>query len=177
MVVMISSQPLILKQNPIWVENTVVILLLICFYLVPLILLILGSKFLFKSVYLVNKKVKIKENVKIITTILFGIIFITIFPSAFFTFIYGSVMSFTNLPNSFLNILDINILYYSIAVSFSLPSDEVINMVQSEMSKQEWLKIIPSIQVVLQKLIDIFLLGYIAAILTEVIKKLSKNKT
>src|SRR5699024_5947364 len=161
-----------------WIEVTTIILAMICFYLVPVIVFSIGLKGLVGVVYLVNenvnyldgyKKIERKEMKRIIGLLITGILLIAIAPSLLFWLIYGTTISITKLPDTLDYIFKLKYAYYSIAIRYSLPSDEIIKVVQSEINEHKWMPMIPAIQAVLQKLVDIFLLGYIASMLTKVI--------
>lgn len=168
-----------------WIEVTIMILAMICFYLLPVIVFSIGLKGLVGVVYLVNenvnyldryKKMESKDMKRIIGLLITCILLIPIAPSFLFWLIYGTTISITKLPDTLGYIFQLKYVYYSIAISYSLPSDEIIKVVQSEKNEHKWKPIIPAIQAVLQKLVDIFLLGYIASMLTKVIHNLQNFK-
>lgn len=172
-----------------WIEIIGILSIMFSIYLFLFGIFVSLLKFLIHSILIVNKLISFSEedNKKIVTQIVLGVITITILPLLLFAIMYGMAISITNFFDSFTegfsnndlsfieDLFNFKHLYYSIAISYSLPSDGMIYAIQLEMNKNQLLKIIPSIQVIIQKLLDIFLLGYIATILTKFIQKLQNN--
>lgn len=172
-IILIISPYFISNSDPEKFEDISILLIHINMYLIPLSLLVTGSKFLFericKGIKDINRLTKdTKEFKYIITSIFLTIFLIMTLPAAFFGVIYGLLISFATYPSNFEEIFSLDSLYYSMAISYSLPID-------TSMSKIAEVKILPIVQVIIQKFIDIFLLGYIATVLTQVIYKFKKN--
>lgn len=178
MLIFIEFKPITLPEK---FEKAAIILILISIYLLPLGMLIYNIKLLFRSVYMVNKYINVSTKGKIrpffSLLILMRILLILITPIISFAIIYGVSRSIIDFPIEYgiEKIFGLENIYYSIAISYSLPSDNIIELIQAEMDKKTWLKIIPSIQVIFQKIIDVFLLGYIATILITFIQNSQKN--
>src|SRR5690625_4172803 len=155
------------------------ILILLLYFLITY--LIKNTLFIVNTVILLKNK-KTKNYKSQISLIILAVISIIILPILTFAFYYSSLISFAEIPESsesYDDITFIDYIYYSTTVShsLSLPDDNVSNTIQEKINKNNLMKIIPSFQVISQKLIDIFFLGFIATIITNVFwKSLNNNK-
>src|SRR5690625_1291181 len=171
-----------------FVDNVIIILSIISFSLILILVLYFLITYLIKNtLFIVNtvillKNKKTKNYKSQISLIILAVISIIILPILTFAFYYSSLISFAEIPESSESCDDITFIdyiYYSTTVShsLSLPDDNVSNTIQEKINKNNLMKIIPSFQVISQKLIDIFFLGFIATIITNVFwKSLNNNK-
>src|SRR5690625_5105784 len=159
--------------------SVALILILVLYFLI--MYLIKNTLFIVNTVILLKNK-KTKNYKSQISLIILAVISIIILPILTFAFYYSSLISFAEIPESsesYDDITFIDYIYYSTTVSrsLSLPDDNVSNTIQEKINKNNLMKIIPSFQVISQKLIDIFFLGFISTIITNIFwKSLNNNK-
>src|SRR5699024_1713194 len=174
------------------VEVSIIFFIIICLYLQSVILFTVCVKLILKSIDLIfenffkknnyrNRKSshisyfisnikpkRLKKEKKLYIESIISIIGIATLPTISFFIIYGTTNSITHLPDEFPGVLKWEYLYYSISVSYPLPNDEVISFIQNE---SNWVKVVSSMQAIVQKLIEIFLLGSIATLIINYAQK------
>jgi|SRR5690625_1401412 len=91
------------------------------------------------------------------------IIFISIVP-VLFSVIYTSVLTVKDLEYVNENNIDLfDYLYYTFSISYSLPENEVQNLID----RNEWIRFLFIVQVILTRFVELVLLGSIASIITK----------
>src|SRR5690625_1527814 len=91
------------------------------------------------------------------------ILFISIVP-VLFSVIYTSVLTVKDLEYVNENNIDLfDYLYYTFSISYSLPENEVQNLID----RNEWIRFLFIVQVILTRFVELVLLGSIASIITK----------
>src|SRR5690625_4172071 len=120
-----------------------------------------------KSVETIPSDIKnLKQEKKLLTGFIMfmKVLFIMISPSIIFSFIYGLGTFISNFPELLRDLISLKLFIYSMSVSFPIPIEEIIDQETS------WWKYISFLQVVLQRIIEIGVLGYIINIFYETFK-------
>lgn len=180
---------------PLWIEITVISLAMLSLLLIPIALITLLFKLAFHCIKYINaltdhlheifkcsnkdEEVNFKKIRILALKMLSNIIFIMLFPVFIFTLIYGIAISFTELYKSNFSISLFNKEYFYLALDISYPSSSNTNDVQDNIFNRgnySWANLIMTVQVIFQKLIEIFVLGYVVSAIVKVIETIPNKK-
>ena len=167
-ILQISLYILSKKELTHWTEIIVMIFFVICYIVFPIIILSSIVKVFIKSFTSAKGDIlKLKEkNTKVILKLVFYLSWILISPSLFFAFLYGLFFLVTEFPTGLIYMLDIDNLYYSVSINYPVIDSPKIDMVQDRITGV--MKVLPVVQVLSQKIIEIGVLGYFVNLISQV---------
>lgn len=185
-IALIYSQRLLvpLKESTLKkIEDPIIVLIIICIVSLIMSLSTFIFKFLVGTIYVVNSSINFlkqsisnKEQILYIFVVVLGIMIIIIAPNFMFSFIYSMMQPFVSItsPSSaerLDNLSIFDIFYYSINISYPVPENSHLTAIHNMMKDIKGVKVITSIQIITKQLLDIFLLGYFASAITQVIQR------
>lgn len=165
----------LLPENPPsqWISIIIILLGAAAIIIIPILFITSIVDFFIMSVETIPsdiKKLKQEKKFWIGLLIFVKIVFIMGTPSFSFSFIYGIGVFISNFPDLIGELITMDNFTYSMSVSFPIP------IVESVDQEAAWWKFISFIQVILQRIIEIGVLGYIINIFHETFKSNDSSK-